>query len=116
MKSTKKVQAKTKGGGRVPKELDVRGQRWQVHYKWGLRDEDGELCDGLCDAKNRKIWLSHGLGDDKFEIFMHEYVHAILAEVGLYHTSLTKDQEEAICHNVGADIVKQFILRKRPQK
>lgn len=97
---------------RVPKEIFIKGNLWKIEYKWRL-SQDGKLCDGLTDISNRVIYLSHGLGEEKFSIFLHEYCHAIMAEVGLYHTKLDEATEEIICHNLSEELVKSFIFRKK---
>lgn len=116
MKSNKKSASKKSHSVRIPSQLDIRGKEWTVHYKWGLRNDKGELCDGLCVPSERKIFLAHGLGKDKEQIFFHEYIHAVMAEVGLYHTRLDPDIEETICHNLSVELISSYILRKRPTR
>jgi len=78
---------------------------------------DGKPVDGYIDPASKTIFITHGLSkDDKEEIFFHEFFHAVMAEVGLYHTSLNSDVEETICHNASVELRKNFCFRKKRQK
>lgn len=100
---------------RVPKEIYILGKKWQVVHKWRLEDE-GVMCDGLADVESRTIYLCHGLGNSKFQIFLHEFIHAVLAEAGVYHAGLSEEVEEIISHNLSKELESAFIFRNRPNK
>lgn len=66
---------------RIPKEFYVKGRLWQTVYKWNLRDDDGNPCDGLCDHISRIVYIEHALSKaEKPSVFHHELFHAICHE------------------------------------
>jgi len=92
---------------KIKKEFLIKGKLWQVEYKWGLRHEDGQLCDGLCDRANRIIWLRREASpEEKWQTFLHEVNHAIISECHIATDGDLKNEliEEIFCDAV-ADVM-----------
>lgn len=87
----------------MSKSVYIGGTEWGVSevpvvekYKRGRRARNMTLY-GLADYTDRRIYVRKGLGPDRFEVFLHEGLHAICHEhrnVGLL--SELRDTEEAI--------------------
>lgn len=85
------------------KSVYIGGTEWGVSevpivekYRRGGRRKDITLY-GLADYKTRKIYVRKRIGPDRFEVFLHEGLHAICHEhrnVGVL--SELRDTEEAI--------------------
>lgn len=66
---------------KIKKEFLIKGKQWKVEYRWGLRDESGHLCEGICDFESRTIFLRREISiEDKWLAFLHELIHATLRE------------------------------------
>lgn len=94
MKQTKKS---------IPKLIWINHNKWRVLIKTGIiQDDYGVECAGLCDTTKRQIILA----SPDYQVFLHEYIHAVLYEYAMYRTSLTPDVEEMICEFVSRELVK----------
>ena len=70
---------------KIPKSFRLKGKKWTVEYKWNLTDREDDgfkiKCDGLCVYQTRTIFIEHSMPRvDKWPVFLHELVHAILFE------------------------------------
>lgn len=67
---------------RLPKSVQILGVKYKVQLKKDLVDE-GVDCDGLCSSSTRTIFIESGLEPKfKFDVLIHEMLHAILYESG----------------------------------
>jgi hypothetical protein len=90
---------------KLKKEFYVKGKLWRLEYVWGLRHMD-EKMDGLCVSAERIIKLERSLSKEyKFEVFLHELVHAIIFESHIAGLDGPSGEliEEIICDSV-ADV------------
>lgn len=85
-------------------------QTWRVEYKWGLQYR-GALCDGLCDKENRVIYLRRELSkEEKFSTFVHEFIHAVFAELEP-DIDLWPEDEETITNGLTEALLVNFKMR-----
>ncbi len=97
---------------KIPKSIPILSKKWQIKYKWGLRDDNGHPCDGLCDREKKIIWLDHSLkGDKKDRAFYHELMHGLLDELKISGTLLNEDTEEMLVLNLKEFTFDKFNLR-----
>lgn len=98
---------------KIPKTIQVVNKEWRVEYKWNLR-YDGHKCDGLCCHETRTIFIDRSLSkQEKEETFLHEYLHAIIAELGIKRKSLPIVLEELLVESLSQEIYEKFKLRLR---
>lgn len=96
---------------RIPKTILVSGHEWTVEYKWNLR-YDNQKCDGLCCHETRTIYLDRSLTkQNKITTFLHEYIHAVIAELNIKRKSLPMELEELIVEALSQELVGAFKLR-----
>ena len=96
---------------KIPKKLTVKGQTWQVSYKWNLHHEDGTRCDGLCDFQNRVIYLDRGATKESKRLaFLHELCHSIIHEA---HADVDPVTEEIIVESISQFMDERFDIRWR---
>jgi len=110
--------AKTQGKVNIPKEFKIKGKTWRVEYVWRLKHDDGEDCDGLCRPSDRTILLKHGLKDEKWITFLHEYVHAVLyeAHITAHEGGIDGIVEEVVCDAVADALDNNFTFRWKRQR
>ena len=99
---------------KLRKEFYIKGQKWQLAYKWGLRDSEGERMLGLCHCASRIIEIERAIPqEEKLEIFLHEFLHAIIFESHLSGLSGAEGElvEEVLCDAIASVFVDNFTLR-----
>jgi hypothetical protein len=102
---------------RIPSEILVKGKRWTIGYKWGLTDGH-DLVDGLCNLSDRTIFIRRELKkEEKWPIFLHELIHAILFEAHLSEDGgISGFPEEVVCSAIADVFSTLFDIRlKRRQ-
>ena len=95
------------------KSFKIKGQLWKVIYKKVVKDDEGNLCFGLTDKDQRKIYVEKNLKGDQLKLVLfHEYCHALFFEL---HLSLDHNLEEVIVDGFSSTIYRQFsmVYRKR---
>lgn len=99
------------------KEFYVKGKEWRLEYRWSLKAPDGERVRGLCDFDSRTIYLDRlVLKEEKWSVFLHELVHAILYEAHLHDgTGLELNTEEIICEAMTDALENLFTMRWKRQ-
>lgn len=101
---------------KLPKKVLIEGIEWMIVRKWRIVSE-GTECDGLCVHDKHEIWVLHGLEEaEAFRIFIHEYLHAILYEKGIYLTGLSDEAEEMIVHGISKELCQSFNLKMKTQR
>lgn len=101
---------------KIPASIKIKNNVWKVVYKWNIKNDQGEMLDGLCDPMKKIIYLAHGLSKaDAEDSFLHEYLHAVQFEFGLHHT-LSDDMQESIAHNFADQLRQNFSLRLKKEK
>ncbi len=103
---------------RIPKEFRLKGHNWSVEYKWNLHDGN-EKMDGLCLMTRRVIQLDRGMSrDEKWPVFLHELVHAILFEAHVSGLDGPAGEllEEVICDAIAGDFSDLFNFRWKRRK
>lgn len=94
---------------KIPKSKVILGEKWKVSWKWRLVDEDGNECYGLCDFKNRVIFLDRSIPKDmRLQVFFHEELHALFHELCI---GLHRDIEESIVEGVERYVFKNYKVR-----
>jgi hypothetical protein len=84
---------------KIPKSLNIKGEKWKIKFKRKLINDKGEDCYGLTLYEERTIYLEKSLeGDLLNEVFMHEFFHASLREL---HIEIDPDLNETICDGLG---------------
>lgn len=98
---------------RIPKKFKLKGKEWKVEYKWNLMDE-GEKMDGLCQMQERTILIERSMPrDEKWPVFLHELVHAILFEAHISGLDGPAGEllEEVICEAIANGMNDLFSIR-----
>jgi Zn-dependent peptidase ImmA (M78 family) len=103
---------------KIKNEFYIKGKPWKVVYKWNLREEGIGPCLGLCDFKERIIYLDRlATQEEKRMAFIHELVHAILHEAHLHEDGgVDGFVEEAICASVADVFSRLFDFRWRREE
>jgi hypothetical protein len=95
---------------RIPDKINVLGREYEVIIEDGLFCES-EKVDGLCDHERHSIHICRYLPkSEKPEVFLHEFIHAALWELGVSR-QLSADVEEVIADGLGKALVKTFKMR-----
>jgi len=69
---------------KLPRFMKVRGRTWRVRVVDDLKNDDGLSASGLCSDKLKLIEIELGMTDDQsFEVFIHEWLHAVWYECGI---------------------------------
>lgn len=101
---------------KLPKKISIEGKQWTVIRKWRIV-ENGVECDGLCVSEKREIWVCHGLPEaEAFQIFMHEYLHAVFIEKGIHLLSIPPEVEEMLVHGISKELCETFSLKLKTQR
>jgi hypothetical protein len=101
---------------KIPKKVLIEGQSWSVVRKWRIV-EGGVECDGLCVPEKKEIWLCHGLDkDEAYQIFMHEFLHAVLNEKGIYLVNVSDEVEDIIVHGIAKELFNNFKISNKTQR
>lgn len=96
---------------RIPKSILVKGKRWKVAYKWNLKDDHENPCDGVCDTTNRTIFLDRALPKtERPQTFLHELIHAVVYELHL-NTSFPDEVEEVLAEGLSQYFLEIFTMR-----
>jgi len=104
---------------RIPKVFYLKGKKWCVEYKWGLRGCDDEKLDGQCIREDRIIQIERGLSkEEKWPVFLHEFIHASLFELHVTDLDGGVDGllEEVICEGIGHILNDTFRFRWKRKK
>lgn len=108
---------------KIPKQFYLKGKKWTVGYKWNLTDKDDDgpaiKVDGLCDSEKRQIWIERSIPRvDKWPVFLHELVHAILFEAHISGLDGPAGDmlEEVICEAVAYGLDDLFNIRWKRQR
>lgn len=100
---------------KIPTKIKIEGYTWSISRKWRIA-LNGHEALGVTIPHTRQIELVHGLEKDELDyVLIHELVHAILAEKGLYIAGLSPELEEIICHAIGKEFVKLFKINFKTQ-
>lgn len=105
---------------KIPKSFVIKGHKWKVVIKAGLKHEDGDECLGLADPDVRTIYLEKSLDENQMELtFWHEYGHALLSEAGVVDTTngVPALAQEIICDAIAEMMTKdKTVTFKRRKK
>lgn len=99
---------------RIPKSFYLKGHKWVVEYKWGLRGDDNAKLDGQCVRKDRIIQIERSLPrEEKWPVFLHEFMHASLFELHVTDLDGGVDGflEEVICEGLSRIMSDSFRIR-----
>jgi hypothetical protein len=100
---------------KIPSRFRIEGKIWAVEMKWRI-DLGGAEALGLTMPQERKILLVHGMKkDEQLQVFIHEVIHAILAEKGLYIAGLSGEMEEIIAHGLSKELCNIFSFKVNTQ-
>jgi hypothetical protein len=67
----------------IPNSFQLMGHRWTVQRMPGSFEEDGDLCNGICDFQTLTIRVNTDAADSLvMHSFMHEVMHAVLWTLG----------------------------------
>ena len=100
----------------LPKKFKILGREWKTVIAPGtLRDHTGQIIDGLCDPKNKLIFVraSQDYDAEYYEAtWYHEFFHACLYEQGFFTTNKwDSDFEELIVENFGRVLAETFDIK-----
>lgn len=102
---------------KLPKYRTILGKKWKIRFKWNLRCDDGHKVDGLCDFKNRYIWLDRLLPkDERFQVFLHEEFHAVLHELCFNQLEASSDAQEIVCEGLSRWMVETYDIKFKKKK
>lgn len=96
---------------RIPKHIMIKGEKWVTKYKWNLKNDKGDLLDGMCCLDTRTIFLDRSLPkEERPQVYLHEIIHALLYELHM-HLIVNDDTNELLSENLSQFIMKHFSLR-----
>ena len=99
---------------KIPRSIRVYGHKWDIKYKWNLRDDNGEAVDGMCDNKERAIYIDRSSDkEERLGIFFHELFHVIIHELKVGQTELNPEVEEIIVEGISDYLVRNFNIRRK---
>lgn len=91
--------------------VNIKGERWKVRWKSKLIDENGNECYGLCDSKDRVIWLDRATPKEMINsVLFHEELHALIYELCI---ELSETVEESIVEGIERYVFKNYKVRRR---
>ena len=95
---------------KIPKKVVIKGRVWKVRRLKKVVHEDGDVCRGLSDFDSRTITIQKGMEPkEELFIFLHEMIHAALAEAHLNENSgLPPTIEEIVCDSIADMLVECF--------
>lgn len=95
---------------KIPKKVLIKGHLWKIRKLKKVIHEDGEECRGIADHSNRTITIEKGMpAQEELSVFLHEMIHAALAEAHLHEGSgLSGQVEEIVCDAVADMLVGCF--------
>jgi hypothetical protein len=83
--------------------LMVRGTKWKIKFVKRMPPGEDDAC-GLCDTEAHIIYIKKGMKPDvTMETFLHEYMHALMFEIGL-HEEFSKEIEHTIVVALSRDM------------
>jgi hypothetical protein len=95
------------------KKVNVLGATYKIVDKLSRKELDPEYLkglDGLCNCKDRKIWLNPELqGREKIKTLLHEIGHATMERNGLHYTDLIDMNIEEIIVETMSTSMMDFI-------
>lgn len=104
---------------KIPRQITICGRIWKVKRIKDLEFEpgSGDTVAGLMLPDLREIHIDAGLkGEDASVAFLHEFNHAIFAEIGVHTADLSPILEEIIVENIARQYANAFSLTIKPQK
>lgn len=100
---------------KIPSKIKVEGYIWSFVRKWRITFNGAEAY-GLTIPQTRTIELLHGLTKEELEYTaIHEVVHAVLAEKGMYIAGMSQEMEEMVCHAIAKEFPKIFTMKFKTQ-
>lgn len=100
---------------KIPTKIKIESYVWSIVRKWRIPFHGADAL-GLTIPQTKTIEIVHGLQKDELEyVFIHEVVHAILAEKGMYIAGLSQEMEEMICHAIAKEFPKIFKMSVKTQ-
>lgn len=92
----------------IPKRLKILGRPWKVVYKKEIV-MDGVQCAGLCDFEKKTIFLLKELPQDlQFEVFLHEFFHAVFFEIGIDFEQVPQWVEHLFIAGISRDMLQNI--------
>jgi hypothetical protein len=93
--------------------IKIKGYRYKIILKKFLKDDDGNLCDGLHDHEKKVIYLRRDLkGEGMRKTFLHEFFHAYIFECNI-REGLDSQLEEVIVETLSQATDDHFELKWR---
>lgn len=94
-------------------KISIKGQEYKIIFEDNPR-VDGSDALGYCNCEDYIICIKSGLPRQlEMQVFLHECFHALVYELGLYHTSLSDDIEHIIVDQFSEFITKNFNVRHK---
>jgi hypothetical protein len=100
---------------KIPKRLNIKGSEYRIGVVDRSKVQRG--CLGTCDHEDKEIKLSNELTGDKLtQVFIHELMHAVQAEVGLLQAQVSDDVFEILCESFASFLASKFEIRLKSKK
>ena len=94
----------------LPRKINVRGAIWTVRQEHCPKIEDIVVA-GYCDRANHVICVEKDLNaKEKFETFMHEYLHAVFFESGVHDEGIPPWMEHQVINMIAKDMKNNISL------
>ena len=94
----------------IPKKIKIRGAEWIVKEEADPKIGDNSVA-GYCWTCKSTIVIEKNLSDMmKLETFIHEYLHALLAESGVHDEDLSKMMEHWIVNSIAKDMRNNAVI------
>ena len=93
----------------MKKTYSIMGLKVRVRVADEVLDEDGQQLAGHFNPESKEIVISLKMTDeDQLRTLCHELAHALMFRVGLFQTSMTRDQHELVSEAFGNWIYEEF--------
>lgn len=94
---------------KLPNSFNIKGVDYPIKFKWNLRNENGEACDGYVDRDKKIIFIDHSVKKtDRKRVFVHELLHCLMLEINISGNILTHETEEFLISNIEDFLFSKF--------
>lgn len=94
----------------IPRKINVRGADWAVKVENEPKVDD-QVVAGYCDRGNNVLAIAKECeGVDRLEVFIHEYLHAAMAESGIHDEGFPLWMEHQIINAIAKDMKNNISL------
>lgn len=89
----------------------IKGSSWKVITKKVVKDDEGNICLGLCDYEKKTLYIEKGQTKEQdINTRVHEALHASIHELGV---DIGQIAEEMLVQGLTEILIKNFRIKRR---